>query len=361
LTRHRNGGSDPGVKAIVVRQFGSPDVLRWEDVPTPSPGPGEVLVKVHAVSVNRTLDLQVRQDGGNYGVTLPLVMGCDPSGTVAAVGPRVDGVKVDDRVAAFGFVGCGRCAHCAEGNHRLCAARKMLGVRCWGGYAEYVRIPAMNCVPVPAAVSFADATVIARHFPLAFGECYLTELKRDEWALVMGAAGGLGSALVQVAGSLGAHVIAAAGTDARVAAAVALGADAGVNYRRLDLEAEVRRITTGHGADVVFENIGDPALWPGAFNALAPGGRLVTAGAHGGGFVTLDVRRLYQQRLRVISGLGGDRREDLDCSFRLAATGTLKVLIDRVLPLSEAAAAHRLVASNTPLGKVVLDPTLDTR
>jgi len=349
------------VKAIVVREFGGPDVLRWEDVPTPSPGPGEVLVKVHAVSVNRTLDLQVRQDGGNYGVTLPLVMGCDPSGTVVAVGPRVGGVKVDDRVAAFGFVGCGRCAHCVEGNHRLCSARKMLGVQCWGGYAEYLRIPAMNCVAVPAGISFAHATVIARHFPLAFGECYLAELKSQEWALVMGAAGGLGSAVVQVAKSLGARVIAAAGTDPRVEAAVALGADAGVNYRRLDLDTEVKRITGGHGADVVFENIGDPALWPGAFNALAPGGRLVTVGAHGGGFVTLDVRRLYQQRLRVISGLGADRREDLERSFELARASEIKILIDRILPLSEAAAAHRLVETNEPLGKVILDPTLDAR
>jgi NADPH2:quinone reductase len=349
------------LKVIVLREFGGPEVLRWEDVPTPTPGPGEVLVKVHAVSVNRTLDLQVRQDGGNYGVTLPLVMGCDPAGTVVALGPGVEPVEVGDRVAAFGFVGCGRCSHCAEGNHPRCTARKMLGVQCWGGYAEYLRIPAVNCVPVPAVVSFAHATVIARHFPLAFGECYLADLKRDDWVLVMGAAGGLGSALVQIAGSLGAHVIAAAGTDSRVAAAVSLGAEAGVNYRRNDLEGEVRRITAGRGADVVFENIGDPALWSGAFNALAPGGRLVTVGAHGGGFVTLDVRRLYQQRLRVISGLGADSREDLERSFRLAADGALKILIDRVLPLSEAAAAHRLVETNSPLGKVILDPTLDAR
>jgi len=116
-------------------------------------------------------------------------------------------------------------------------------------------------------------------------------------------------------------------------------------------------ITEGRGADVVFENIGDPALWAGAFNSLAPGGRLVTVGAHGGGFVTLDVRRLYQQRLRVISGLGADRREDLGHAFQLARAGVFKLLIDRVLPLREAAAAHRLVETNEPLGKVILEPT----
>jgi NADPH2:quinone reductase len=330
------------LKAVVIREFGGPDVLRWEDVETPIPGPGEVLVAVHAVSVNRTLDLQVRQDGGNYGVTLPLVLGNDPSGVVAAAGPEAHGVKLGDRVAIFGAIGAGR---------------KMLGVQCWGGYAEYVTIPATNCVPLPEGLAFADATVIARHFPLAFGECRLAELKAGDWALVMGAAGGLGSGLVQVAKSLGARPIAAAGTDRRVESAMALGAAFGVNYRRQDLVREVMRITEGHGADVVFENIGDPALWVGAFDSLAPGGRLVTVGAHGGGFVTLDVRRLYQQRLRVISGLGADRREDLERSFQLARAGHFRILIDRVLPLREAAAAHRLVETNEPLGKVILDPT----
>ena len=129
------------MKAIVIREFGGPDVLRWEDVETPTPAAGEVLVRVHAVSVNRTLDLQVRQDGGNYGVTLPLVLGNDPSGVVAAAGPEVDAVKIGDRVAVFGGVGCGRCQHCTAGHQRRCASRRMLGVQCWGGYAEYVKVP----------------------------------------------------------------------------------------------------------------------------------------------------------------------------------------------------------------------------
>ena len=345
------------MKAIVIREFGGPEVLRLEDVETPSPGPGEVLVRVHAVSVNRTLDLQVRQDGGNYGVTLPLVLGNDPSGVVTAAGPEVDATKIGDRVAVFGGVGCGRCEHCTSGHQGRCATRRMLGVQCWGGYAEYLKIPAVNCVPLPEGLAFAHATVIARHFPLAFGECHLAELETGDWALVMGAAGGLGSCLVQVAKSLGARTIAAAGTDQRVEIAISLGAEFGVNYRRHDLERVVRRITGGRGVDAVFENIADPALWPGAFNSLAPGGRLVTVGAHGGGHVTLDVRRLYQQRLRVISGLGAERREDLERSFQLARAGTFKVLIDRVLPLREAPAAHRLVETNAPLGKVLLDPT----
>jgi NADPH:quinone reductase len=175
----------------------------------------------------------------------------------------------------------------------------------------------------------------------------------------MGAAGGLGSCLVQVARTYGAQVIAGAGSDERLQAALSLGAHVGIDYRRHDLEQEVMRLTEGRGVDVVFENIGDPALWQGAFNSLARGGRLVTAGAHGGGLVTLDVRRLYQRRLRVISGLGAERREDLEWALLLGASGEVRVLIDQVMPLREAAAAHRLVATNLSVGKIILDPTFE--
>jgi NADPH:quinone reductase-like Zn-dependent oxidoreductase len=346
------------LKAIIIREFGGPEVLRWEEVPTPAPGHGEVLVRVHAVSVNRTLDLQVRQDGGNYGTVLPLVLGNDPSGVVVAVGPGVAQPRVHDRVAIFRGIRCGTCPPCLAGNEPQCHQPRMLGVHCWGGYAEYLCVPASNCVPIPDAISFPAATVITRHFPLAFGEAHIAGLKADDWVLVMGAAGGLASCIVQVAKTFGARIIAGAGSDARVDVGRDLGAQYGINYRRQDVEQEVRRITEGHGVDVVFENIGDPGLWSSVFNTLAHGGRLVTAGAHGGGFVTLDVKRLYQYRLQVLSGLGAERREDLDRALQLVATGEFRVLIDRVMPLYEAAAAHRLVAQNATLGKIVLDPTL---
>ena len=159
------------------------------------------------------------------------------------------------------------------------------------------------------------------------------KLKEGEWVLVMGAAGGLGSAGVQAAKYLGAKVIAAAGADARVQVGLDLGADAGVNYRSQDLTAEVLRITAERGVNVVFENIGDPDLFPKAFAALSRHGRLVTAGGHGGGIVPLDVNRLYHNQITII-GATGETPEDVRLSLEAAAAGRFKVVIDQILPLA---------------------------
>src|SRR5262249_39277194 len=168
--------------------------------------------------------------------------------------------------------------------------------------------------------------------------------------------GGLGSAGVQIARDLGAKVIAAAGAEARVKAAIDLGADVGVDYRAQDLTEAVLRITGGRGVDVVFENIADPDLFPRALAALAGHGGLVTAGAHGGGTVSLDVQRLYLRGITVIGSVGRAGADDVAGCLRAAADGHHRVLIDRVLPLAEAALAHRIVAQRSGTGKVVLQP-----
>jgi len=346
------------LRAVVFREFGGPDVLHVEELPTPVPGPGEVLVRVRAVSINRSFDLRVRANEGGYEPVLPVVPGVDPSGVVDAVGSGVDEPRSGDRVYVRPNVPCRECDACRAGNAGSCKRRRMIGVHRWGGAAELVAVPAENTVSIPEAVSFAEATVVGRHFPTAFALAYRANLQSGETVLIMGAAGALGSCAVQVARSLGATVIAAAGSDERAASAIPLGAQHAINYRRQDLEAEVLRLTNGRGVEVVFENIADPTLWPGAFNSLATGGRLVTVGAHGGGTVPLDVRRLYGRRLSVMSGLGVERAEDLPRSLHLMACGEFTVLIDSTLSLGQAAEAHRRVEDGRALGKVILDPSL---
>ena len=346
------------MRAVVLREFGDPEVLHVEDVPAPIPGRGEILVRVHAVSINRSFDLRIRQDGAGYEPVLPVVPGVDPSGVVEALGPGVAAGQVGQRVFLRSYVPCGDCDACCAGDGRNCSRRRMIGVHHWGGAAEFIAVPAENAVSIPEAVSFGEATVVGRHFPTAYSLAYRSGLKAGETVLIMGAAGALGSCAVQVAKSLGATVIAAAGSDERAACAIPLGAAHVINYRRQDLESEVMRLTDGRGVEVVFENIADPTLWPGAFNSLATGGRLVTVGSHGGGTVPLDVRRLYGRRLSVMSGLGAERPEDLTKALDLVARGEFTVLIDSTLSLGQAAEAHRRVEDGRALGKVILDPSL---
>jgi NADPH2:quinone reductase len=335
------------LKAIVIREFGPAGVMKLEEVPTPEPAAGEVLIKVHAVSVNRTLDTVVRAGKYAQPVTLPLVPGVDPSGVIVKLGDGVTERKIGDRVTVQLRIGS------ASGASSI----KLLGVHAWGGYAEYVRAQADRTSIVPDGLDFATATVVARHAPTAFHLLRdRAKLQSGEWVLVMGAAGGLGSAGVQAAKYLGAKVIAAAGADDRVQVGLDLGAEAGVNYRAQDLTAEVLRITEGRGVNVVFENIGDPVLFPKAFAALARQGRLVTAGGHGGGIVPLDVNRLYQNQLTII-GATGETPADVALSLKAAAEGRFKALIDVVMPLSDAVKAHEWVEARGGIGKVILDPT----
>jgi NADPH2:quinone reductase len=341
---HVNRSREAAIKAIVIREFGPAEVMRLEEVPTPEPGPDEVLIEVAAVSVNRTLDCIVRSGKYPRPVKLPHVLGVDPVGTIVLLGDGVTTRKLGDRVAIS--------LHLGKPGQPL----NLLGIDTWGGYAQYVKLPVANTYLLPAGLDFHAATVVARHAPLAHNMLReKVKLKAGEWVLVMGASGGLASFLVQIAAHLGAKVIAAAGTDHHVEVAQELGAPYGVNYRKQDLTAEVMKITGGKGVDVVCENIGDPELFPKAFAALAPRGRLVTAGGHGGGTVPLSIFNLYVKGITIF-GSTTQTDADMDESLKVAADGHLRALIDQVLPLSEAARAHQIVEGRGGTGKVLLAP-----
>lgn len=339
--RQRREGA---IQAIVIREFGPPEVMKLEEVPTPEPGPGEVLIEVAAVSVNRTLDCIVRAGKYPRPVKLPHILGVDPTGTVVATGDGVTDRKLGDRVAMT--------LHLSKPGEPL----NLIGIDRWGGYAKYLKLPARNTYLLPDGLDFHTATVVARHAPLAHNMLRnKVKLQSGETVLVMGAAGGLASFIVQIAKHLGARVIAAAGTDHHVEVAMGLGADHGINYRAQDLTAEVQKLTGGKGAEVVCENIGDPELFPKAFAALAMRGRLVTAGGHGGGVVPLHIFNLYAKNT-TIYGSTEQTTEDMTESLKAAAAGHLRALIDQVLPLSEAVRAHQIIEGRGGTGKVLLAP-----
>jgi NADPH:quinone reductase-like Zn-dependent oxidoreductase len=277
---------------------------------------------------------------------------------VTAVGAGVTSVKVGDRVAVHATVSCGTCKTCLVTSCAECSRARQIGVHFPGGYAEYVCVPARNAHRVPNGLSFAHATIVVRHGPAAFQLIDdKARTQAGEWVLVMGAAGGLGSCCVQAAKVRDARVIAAAGADDRVRTGLDLGADAGVNYRTEDLVARVSEITGGAGVDVVCDSIADPTTFPQAFECLAHRGRVVTMGAHGGGKVTVDMRRLYGRRLQII-GAAGVTAKNFEDALAAAATGRMKGVVARTFPLGQAADAHRLLESGATAGKVILDPTL---
>jgi NADPH:quinone reductase-like Zn-dependent oxidoreductase len=234
----------------------------------------------------------------------------------------------------------------------------MMGIKRPGGFADMVAVPACAAITLPDALDFHHAAVVMRHVPTAWNLlCNVAELKAGETVLVMGAGGNLGSIGIQIARNvIGAKVIAAAGSDERAAAGLGLGADHAVNYNTHDLAAEVLKLTGGKGVDVLYDNIANPKVLPQAFHAVGFGGRVVTAGAHAGPNVTIDFSHLYHKQI-TIKGRPGYHPPDVPKCFAAAAQGKVKALIERVLPLSQAAEAHRLVETGESLGKIVLDPT----
>jgi NADPH:quinone reductase len=220
-------------------------------------------------------------------------------------------------------------------------------------------VPACVAVELPAALDFHQAAVVMRHAPTAWNLLVnVAQLKPHETVLIMGAGGNLGSIGIQLARNvIGARVIAAAGSGERARAGRELGADLAVDYNSQDLREEVMRFTGGRGVDVLYDNIANPKILPVAFRAVGLNGRLVTAGAHAGPDVSIDFSHLYHQRI-TIKGEPGYRPADLPKCFAAAAAGKIKAQIARILPLSRAAEAHRLVESGEETGKIVLDPTL---
>jgi NADPH2:quinone reductase len=331
------------MKAMIYREFGPPEVMHYEEVPDPVPGPGEIALEVHACSVNRVLDAAVRAGKQpQRNVKLPHVGGVDPVGIITAIGPGVNDRKIGDTVAVF----------------QNLTERKMFGIHCWGGYARLTKAPAASTCVVPKGVSFADACVLARHAPVAWNLLvHMGKLKPGEWVLVMGAAGNLGSIGIQLAKNLGAKVIACAGSDERTAIGRELGADQVINYNTCDLKSEAMRITDGHGLDMVYDNIANPEPTAKAITALAYDGRFVTAGAHGGPIVPVNFFHVYDHRITIM-GNPKSRHEDAMPALEAAAQGKMKVLIERIMPLAEAVAAHRLVEASPGTGKIILDPSL---
>jgi NADPH:quinone reductase-like Zn-dependent oxidoreductase len=340
------------MRAALFRTHGGPDVMEVGDVPAPVAGPGQVLVRVRAAALNH-FDLWLRKGLPALKVPLPHVPGGDIAGEIAALGAGVAGVKEGDRVVVNPGLSCGRCRRCLSGEDNLCGDYRMVGEHTWGGEAEYVAVPAVNVVGAPAGVSDVDLASLPIVFLTAWQMLVdKARVQPGETVLVMAAASGVGVAAVQVARLFGAHVIATASSAAKLAKAVELGAEAGIDYTTGDLVAEVKRLTGRRGADVVIEHTG-AATFPAAVRACARGGRIVTCGATAGHEPPLDLRHVFWRQLSILGSTLAPKGR-LFPILQLVAEGKLRAVVDRVLPLAEVAEAHRALEARAVVGKVVL-------
>ena len=340
------------MKAILFHQHGGPEVLQFTDAPTPTLRSSDVLVRVHACALNH-LDLWVR--GGLPGVNFPLphIPGSDVSGEIAEIGSDVTTVRVGQKVVLAPGVSCGKCSACISGQDNRCRQFTNLGYMIDGGCAEFVRVPEVNCLPYPENLTWEEAASIPLVFQTAWHMLITrAELQPGEDALILGAGSGVGTAAIQIAKFLGARVITTAGSDEKLAKAKELGADHLINHKSQNIRDEVRRITAKRGVDVVFEHVGT-ATWDASVASLAPGGRLVTCGATTGYDAKIDLRFLFTRQLSLLGSYMGTKSE-LQTVMKLVASGRLKPVVDKIFPLSEAAAAHLYLESSQQFGKVVL-------
>lgn len=342
------------MKAVIVHEHGGPEVLRYEEVKRPIPGPEEALVSVKACALNR-LDIWVRVGIPGRKIHLPRVPGSDVSGEVAEVGAGVGEVKEGDRVVVHAVLSCGRCEFCLDGRDNLCPKFGILGAAADGGYAEFVKVPARNLLPLPKNLSFDEASTAPVVFLTAW-HMLVTRggLRAGEEVLVLAAGSGVGAASIQVAKLCGARVIAAAGDDDKVKKAIALGADEGVNYRRQPFDEAVRDLTRGRGVDMVVETVGKETLEK-SLECLRKEGRVVMCGTTSGPSIEIDYRRLYMAHKSIIGSTMGTRRE-FQTVLCLLSDGRLKAPIDRTFPLERAAEAQKVLQDRAHFGKLILHP-----
>ncbi len=342
------------MQAVVIREHGGLECLLFEERPVPAPGPGEVLVRVKACSLNH-LDVWVRKGVPGHKFPLPLVPGCDAAGTIEAVGEGLPSSEIGRSVLLAPGVSCGRCEACAAGRDLLCRHYGILGESRDGACAEFLCVPAANALPLPAGLDFAQAAAVPLVFLTAWHMLVgRAELRQGETVLIHAAGSGVSSAAIQIARLFGARILATAGSPVKLERAREMGADETIDYRCADFADEVRRFTGKRGVDVVLDHLGGE-VFEKSVRCLARGGRLVTCGATTGPRASVDLRMLFFKGLSLLGSTMGYRSELVEL-LKHVESGRLRPVVDRVLPLAELRAAHELLESRQVFGKVVVVP-----
>jgi NADPH:quinone reductase-like Zn-dependent oxidoreductase len=316
------------MKAIRIHQDGGPEVLRYEDAPDPDPGRGEVLVRLRAASLNH-LDLWIRK--GLPSVPKPRILGADGAGIREDTGERVvinPGIEHGERIM-------------------------VVGEHMDGTHAELIAVPEGNVYPLPEALSFEEAAA----FPLVFETAYRllvtkAQLEEGEWVLLWGIGSGVAGAGLAIAKALGARALVTSSSDEKLERARELGADATVNHASGDVRAAVEEATGGTGVEVVLEHVGE-ATWQTSLQSARAGGRIAVCGATSGPNPPAALHRIWWKQLTIYGSTMGTR-SDFEAAYELVKSSRARPVVDSVLPLSDARAAHERLEAGEQFGKIVL-------
>lgn len=341
------------MKAAVIHEFGSPDVLKIEDAPEPRPAAGEVLVRVHAVRIGGLLDIGTRAGRNPFArLTFPHILGSDFAGEVVEIGEGANQLGIGDRVAGTPFVTCGRCHACMIGRDDACPKAQLVGVHRQGSYAELVSVPAKIVRRVPSTISDEQAAAMALSGPVAFTQFRITNLKPGDWVLVTSAASGLGLVTALVAKRLGARVIATSRKDWKREMLRGHGLEAVLDTGDAAFFDQVMELTGGEGVAIAIDNTSSADMFAKLCAVIGRLGVIVCSGAQVAEIVALDMRAMYLKSQSVI-GVRTHTQSALDGFWKMAGDG-IEALVDRTFPLEQVAEAHRYVEAEKNFGRVLL-------
>jgi len=337
--------------AMVLEEYGQP--LRKYDIPIPTPGPGEVLLRLLACGVCGT-DVKIAA-GKIPTAKTPLIMGHEPVGRVIECGPEVTDFLPGDKVAVWIYVTCGTCEHCLKGRQVLCPGLRRVGFERPGGFSEYMVVPASNLVAIPDFITDVEAAVLGCAVSTMFRAVTTRgRVQPGEWVLVMGV-GGLGIHGVQIAKSAGARVIAVDVDERRLELATRYGADEVLSFSEHGLNAAVCKITGGRGVDAVLETVGFGNTLNVSIACLVSGGRLVMVGYDPSSVFEVGSPRVVLDEIEIIGSRAMTRKE-LEGAVDLLARGAVKAVVSACYPLLDVNVALEELRRGRVMGRAVVVP-----
>ena len=342
------------LKATYITEYGGPEVLTYGDLPEPTIGSGEVLIRVQATALNH-LDLFRRggQRGTKTQLDEPFILGCDIAGDIAEVGSDVQSVQTGQRVIVNPGVIPASGHKEYAGRESMCPGYKMIGAQLNGGYAQYVKVPEENVHVITADLTWEQMAAIPLTMLTAWHMLVtLAKLQAGETVLIQAVGSGVGSAALQIAKLVGAKTIVTASTDAKLEKGKALGAGETINYTNEDFAKRVMELTDGRGVEVVFDHIGASTFEKNLLS-LARGGRYVNCGVTGGHKTELHIGLLFTKQAQLFGSFMGNN-DDMLRVVRMVNQGRLQGVVDRVFALEDAAKAHEAMESRDIFGKLVL-------